>query len=73
MKKIFLLLLISTFVFGWDKFYPSFHAEVVNVPKWDVLNIRSKPNYKSKKLGSIKPGKRVQIEYCLRSPKNYLV
>jgi len=68
--RILLLLLVTSLAFGWDRFYPSFHAEVINVPKWDVLNIRAKPNYKSKKLGSLKPGKKVQIEYCLDSPKS---
>ncbi len=70
MKNILLLLLTSTLAFSWDKFYPSFHAKVVHVPKGDVLNIRSKPTYKSKKIGYLNQGEVVQVEYCLDSPKS---
>jgi len=70
MKKSILLLVISIPLFAWDKFYPSFHAKVIHVPKNDVLNIRSKPSYKSKKLGSLQPGETVQIDYCLDSPRS---
>jgi hypothetical protein len=70
MKRVLLLLLITIFAFGWEKFYPSFHAKVINVAKDDVLNIRSKPNYKSKKVGYLEPGEEMQIEYCLKGSKS---
>jgi len=70
MKKMVFLIGLTLTLFGWDKFYPSFHAKVVNVAKDDVLNIRSRPNYKSKKVGFLAPNEDVQIEYCLDSPKS---
>ena len=69
MQKLILLLLITIFAFGWEKFYPSFHAKVINVAKDDVLNIRSKPNYKAKKIGYLNPGEEMQVEYCLKGLK----
>jgi len=68
--KVLILIAMSISVFAWDKFYPSFHAKVVNVAKDDVLNIRLKPTYKSKKLGYLKVSENVQIEYCLDSSKS---
>ncbi len=68
--KTILILLSTITLFAWDKFYPSFHAKVINVAKNDVLNVRAKPNYKAKKLGSLEVGEEVQVEYCLESPKS---
>ncbi len=70
MKKMIFLIGLIVCLFGWDRFYPSFHGEVVNISQKDILNIHSRPTYKSKKVGYLKPGEDVQIEYCLDSPKS---
>ncbi|MGL1930844.1 MAG: SH3 domain-containing protein [Desulfotalea sp.] len=48
-------------------FQPALFAEVKNVAKDDVLNVRIKPDYHSEKVGEIPPGAQVGIDYCLNT------
>ena len=55
-KYILTLFLINIFAISKNVNYnDALFATVVNVPTNDILNVREKPNYKSKKIGSLSP------------------
>ncbi len=45
-------------------------ANVINVEKDDVLNVRAKPNYRSKKTGSFDPDGYMMVDYCKKVGKS---
>jgi len=61
-KKFVNLLVITNFLVlvGWQTalFANESYYKVVDVPNWDVLNIRKYPNHRSKKVGQIPPNER---------------
>ncbi len=66
------LLLILTDLNAEDmtKVYPGLFATVENVAKNDVLNVREKPNYKSKKVGSWSHRGWIMVDYCVKVKKS---
>jgi len=45
---------------------PPLIGTVKNVPRGDVLNIRAKPNYRTKKIGFLKNAEDVEVFKCIR-------
>jgi len=66
-----LLIVLSFFVTanGSSK-YPGLFGKVVNVADDDTLNVRIKPNYRSKKIGALPPGGYVGVDYCKKIKKS---
>lgn len=58
--------LLQIYVQIISTFKNSIFAKVINVSKHDVLNIRSKPDYKSPKIGEVAPSTLLGIDTCQR-------
>lgn len=69
MGKILLLLLIATLQNNAgpiDPNYPPLFAKVIDIAEDDILNIRERPDHKSKKVGTQVPDAWMGVERCKR-------
>ena len=65
MKCIVLFILLSIGLWADSTHHPALFGKVIGVAEYyDTLNIRSKPDYKSKKLGSLPAEAFIAIEKC---------
>ncbi len=67
---VLLLVLIDLNAKDTIKVYPGLSASVVNVASNDVLNVREKPNYRSKKMGSWSPEGWIMVDHCVKVKKS---
>jgi uncharacterized protein YraI len=70
MKKIVLLLAIAISLHAKISYKDALFGKVVGVANWDRLNVRVKPNYKSKKVASLPNGAYVGIYMCKKLSKS---
>ena len=73
MRKILFLFIFTSLFLNAEsvkKVYPGLSASVTNIAKNDVLNVREKPNYKSKKMGSWSPEGWIMVDHCVKVKKS---
>jgi len=68
--KFFLLTLSLLATVNASSVYPGFFAAVVDIAKNDTLNVREKPDYRSRKIGALPLDAYVGIDHCKKIGKS---
>ena len=69
-KVILMLMLLFTVLWSDDTPKIALFGKIVHVNEDDILNMREKPDHKSKKIGEIPPVMSIGIDRCIKNEKS---
>ncbi len=70
-RVVFAMIVVAISVFAKNNHNEALFGVVKNVSDNDVLNLRSAPDYRSRKVGSYPNGAYVSIDHCVKTERSH--